>query len=452
MARVIVADMDTPQIMALKDAMKPKMTKYIAQDPTENPKQHAFLLLNCKEAFFGGGCGGGKSSALLMAALQYVDVPGYNAILFRKTFQELSLPEALLDRAKEWLHPYRNSGEIHWNEKNHTYTFPSGATLSFGYLEHLNDRFRYQSAEFQFIGFDELTEFEEVNYRYLFSRLRRLKGSTVPLRMRSAGTPGGIGHEWVKSRFLIAGKGIFIPALMEDNKFLDLISYEESLKELDAVTREQLRYGNWEVKSGGSIFDRNWFKIITPDELPTGYVASVRYWDLASSDPKKSKSKDPAWTAGVRMIEKDGFYYVTNVVRIRKTPYMVENLIKNTAMLDGYSTDIWMEQEPGSAGVNNIDHYAREVLKGYTFRGRKETGSKVIRATRVSVAAEQGRIFLVQGAWNTPFLDELEVFPGGRYKDQADAFSGVYDKLKNYINYSHIPIAVGNDTSYWATA
>ena len=452
MARIIVADMPTPKILALNNILKPKMTKYIVHNPMENPKQQAFLLLNCKEAFYGGAAGGGKSDALLMAALQYVDIPGYNAILFRKTFQELSLAGALLDRAKEWLHPFRNTGEIHWNEKTHVYTFPSGATLTFGYLEHLNDRFRYQSAEFQFIGFDELTEFERSNYTYLFSRLRRLKGVSIPLRMRSASNPGGIGHDWVKRRFLLIGKGIFIPALMEDNKFLDIDSYEESLAELDSITKEQLRYGNWDVKQEGSMFDRKWFEIIKPYDVPQEYINKVRYWDLAASDPKTSKSKDPAWTAGLKMSEQNGIYYIEDIVRIRKTPGVVENTIRATAKFDGYTTDIWMEQEPGSAGVNTIDHYSREILKDFTFRGQKETGAKALRAMKPSAAAEQGRIKLVEGAWNDDFLDELEVFPGGRYKDQADALSGAYDKLKNYINYKHIPIEVGTSTAHWASA
>src|SRR5438309_2104862 len=66
-------------------------------------KQLAFLLLPHLEAFYGGSAGPGKSSGLLMAALQYAELPGYHAILFRKTYADLSLPGALMDRAHEWL-------------------------------------------------------------------------------------------------------------------------------------------------------------------------------------------------------------------------------------------------------------------------------------------------------------------------------------------------------------
>ena len=77
-------------------AARPKMTRYIAETPTV--KQQAFLLLDCHEALFGGAAGGGKSSALLMAALQYVDVPGYAALILRRTYADLALPGAVSRR------------------------------------------------------------------------------------------------------------------------------------------------------------------------------------------------------------------------------------------------------------------------------------------------------------------------------------------------------------------
>ena len=107
----------------------PRTTKYIPQAAT--PKQSAFLLLPHLEALYGGQAGGGKSSALLMAALQYVDVPGYAALLLRRTYADLSLPGALMDRAADWLQPT----DAHWNDTAKTWTFPSGATVTFGYLE-----------------------------------------------------------------------------------------------------------------------------------------------------------------------------------------------------------------------------------------------------------------------------------------------------------------------------
>ena len=76
-------------------------------------------MLRHLEAFYGGAAGGGKSIALLMAALQYVDVPGYAAIIFRRSYADLSLPGALMDRAHEWL----GSTDAVWHEQIKTWVF-----------------------------------------------------------------------------------------------------------------------------------------------------------------------------------------------------------------------------------------------------------------------------------------------------------------------------------------
>ncbi len=401
---------------------------YIPHDPT--PKQAEFLWVPEEEALYGGAAGGGKSDALLMAALQFVDVPGYAAIVFRRTYTDLSLPEGLMDRARGWLAPT----DARWSEKNKTWTFPSGATFSFGYLEHEKHKFRYQGAAFQFIGFDELTQFTESQYRYLFSRLRRLSGVHVPLRMRTASNPGGEGHEWVKQRFIVEGEAKgrpFIPARLKDNPFLDEEAYIKSLMKLDPTTRQQLLDGDWTAAQPGNMFQRAWFPIV---ENGPANIKMVRFWDLAATEAKDGK--DPDWTAGVLMGEQDGRYYIFDIIRTRSTPKYVEDLIKQTAQLDGKAVEIYMEQEPGSAGVNTIDHYRRNVLKGYIFRGQKTTGSKATRAAPVSSQAEAENVSLVRGAWIGDFLDEVEQFPLGAHDDQVDGMSGGFENLAQSFDYS----------------
>lgn len=402
------------------------LNRYIPHKPTL--KQARFLLLDNKEALYGGAAGGGKSDCLLMAALQYVTIPSYSAILFRRTFRDLSLPGALMDRSKEWL----AGTDAQFKGMENTWVFPSGAKLAFGYLDTENDKYRYQGAEFQFIGFDEVTQFTEDQYRYLFSRLRRLENSHIPLRMRAASNPGGVGHDWVKRRFLTEGEEynrVFIPARLQENPYLDQQGYINSLSELDPITRRQYLEGDWSARHGGSIFRREWFQIV--DSYPHD-AKSVWYWDKAATKPKTT-NKDPDYTVGLKLAERDGVYCVIDVKRHRGTPRENEALISQTAQLDP-KTPIYMEQEPGSSGVDTIDHYSRVVLKGLTFYGVKTTGSKAERAAPVASAAEAGNIRILRGVWNSQFLDEVEAFPIGDHDDQIDALSGAFAQLKHTAN------------------
>jgi Terminase large subunit, T4likevirus-type, N-terminal len=241
---------------------------------TPHDRQAVFLsLINEREVFFGGAAGGGKSDALLMAALQFVHVPDYAGIIFRRTYANLSKPGALMDRSLSWLKPT----DARWNEQKKLWTFPSGARIGFGHMDSENDKYNYQSAEFQFVGFDELTEFTQSQYEFMFSRLRRIEGSDTPLRMRSASNPPQEpGGEWVQQYFVpddfffddednpivykehtnedgVTKTRIFVPSRLEHNPSVDQDEYDESLSYLDAVTRHKLRLGDWRVKKRGEI-------------------------------------------------------------------------------------------------------------------------------------------------------------------------------------------------------
>lgn len=392
-----------------------------------------------REVLYGGAAGGGKSVAQLMAALQFVDIPGYSAVLFRKTYADLSLPGALIDMSKEWLMPFVDTKEVKWSEKEKQYVFPSGATLNFGYLESANDCYRYQGAEFQYIGMDEVTHLDPANYRYLFSRLRKPKALQVPLRFRATANPGGQFGEYYYQRFFVEGpdKGrIFIPAGLDDNPYLDAEAYKEALEELDPVERERLLNGNWQIKASGDLFNRHWFVIVPETDVPD-QVSTVRYWDMASTDPTKRKTKsrdkrEPDWTVGFKLSYYQGIYWVRDIVRVQKKPHDVEQIIKQTAESDGYSVAIRMEQEPGSSGDITIDHYTRNILPGYNFAGVRSTGSKVERARTASAASQAGKVFVCQRCRNIlPFLDEADVFPYGVKDDTIDGFSGAFNYFRN---------------------
>ena len=388
-------------------------------------------MLPDKEAFYGGAAGGGKTDALLMGAIMFCHLAGYSAILFRKTLQDHQLPEGLIPRSKEWL-----MGKAKWNGSTYTWTFPSGATITFGYIDNPDDHFRYQSSAYQYVSFDELPQFRESQFRYLFSRLRRLETQKeIPLRIRGAGNPDGRFVQWVKQRYVDLKTAIapFIPAKLEDNPGLDKPTYVDSLMHLDPVTRARLLNGDWEMRDVGSMFRRSWFTLVKKTPVK---MRAVRYWDKAATTP--TKGKDPAYTAGVLIATPgDGTFYVLDVQHTRGTPKEIEALIKQTAILDNQRKDcrlvrIFMEQEPGSAGVDVIDHYTRTVLIGYPFKADKVTGPKPERAASFSSCAEAGNVKLLLGSWDlNGYLDELEGFPEIIHNDRVDASSGAFNMLVN---------------------
>lgn len=148
---------------------------------------------------------------------------------------------------------------------------------------------------------------------------------------------------------------------------------------------------------------------------------------MAATAPRQGT--DPDYTVGALVGMKDGRYFILDIRRMRGTPYEVERMIRNTAEEDGIGTRIVMEQEPGSSGVNVIDHYARTVVPGFNFKGQKSNTSKKDRAGVFSAACEAGNVMMARAPWNTSFLDECEVFPYGAHDDQVDAISGAIQAI-----------------------
>lgn len=439
LGKMELSNLKNSDLLHLQQLLTPRMNKFIPHTPT--PKQAAFLLLNCKEAFYGGSAGGGKSDALLMAGLQYVDIKGYAGIIFRKSYADLSKPGALIDRAREWL--YRFDSEVRWNDKEKRFEFFQRygkhreiiSLLQFGYLENANDKYRYQGGEYQYVAFDELTHIDIDSYKYMFSRLRRLRGASMPLRVRAASNPpdddGGL---WVKKRFIDEGpeKGrVFIPAGMDDNPYLDVQSYEEALNELDPVTRRRLRDGDWEIVRKGNLFKRNMFQAVT--ELPSAR-RRCRWWDMAASDAekakKRNKSHEPDYTVGFLLSEHQGIFYIEDIIREQMAPAETEELQKRTAISDGYDVAIREETEPGSSGIAVTDNKSRTMFKGRNYDGVRSTGSKTSRALASSAAAGRGQIKYLAGCRNIEeFFNEAESFPGGLHDDMIDGLSGAFTYL-----------------------
>jgi len=237
---------------------------YCLHKPTQ--KQAQFLVDPRKEVLFGGAAGGGKSDAALMAASQYVNYPDYNVLILRRTYPQLTQAGCLVPRSLEWWH----DTEAKYNQQTHTWTFPSGATVAFGSLQHEKNKYDYQSGEYSLIIFEELTQFTKSQYLYLRSRLRRNIDVPFPVRIRATSNPGGVGHKWVKNRFFVEsapGRG-FIQSLLDDNPYLNADEYRATLQDLTDIEKAQLLYGDWAISpDNATVFNNIELRTITDEEI-----------------------------------------------------------------------------------------------------------------------------------------------------------------------------------------
>lgn len=430
----------TPEELAQVEAIlnQPKIQlPYCKHDPSRNLKQVRFLgLSDTREVFYGGAAGGGKSDALLMGFLQYADQPNYAGLILRRTEPELTMAGGLIQRCKEW---FEDTGAS-WNGKTRTWTFPSGATLRLGTMQLEDDKMNYKSSEFAYIAFDELTSFTESQYRYMFSRLRRLTGSEIPLRMRSASNPGDVGHDWVKKRFVAPKVKIpncvFVPARLEDNPFLDYEEYVASLANLDPITRKQLLAGDWDAYEGGR-FRKEWFRhtfrhsdmsyfLKTPsgeEEILKQHCAHYTICDPAATVEDKS---DPTAIVAFALTPRKKLL-VLDVVRDwisleEIVPRVRDVALQNNSDYVGFEA-VAFQWAMIHLGRRMVDMPPVRALKASVAKIALQKGQKgkLVRATPAIVKAEAGEIYLPSyGAWLEDFVAELVLFTGDDKKDSYD--------------------------------
>ena len=193
----------------------------------------------------------------------------------------------------------------------------------------------------------------------------------------------------------------------------------ERLKKSKGAYAWQGQYQQRPVAREGGMFKRAWFegKIIPASEVPRAAIR-VSAWDRAGT--KETPGKAPDFTARVRMSRSGPDYYIEHVGSWRDTPGNIRKLMKGYAETDPRGTIIRVPIEPGQAGVDQFERDV-EFFSGYTVRGERPTGAKEVRAEPMSIQAEFGHIYLVEGSWNEPFLEQLCAFPNAQNDDMVDA-------------------------------
>ena len=290
---------------ALPEPVDVKKAQEIIFQPNEGP-QTDFLASGEQEVLYGGAAGGGKSFAMVADPVRYFNNPASQMLLVRRSTEEL---RELISVSKQ-LYPKAIPG-IKFSERDKTWKAPGGATLWMSFLERDEDLTRYQGQAFNWIGFDELTQWPSSSaWDYMRSRLRTAD-KALPTGMRATTNPGGRGHGWVKKMFIdpapyntsfwakenetgdvmkwpssskfAVKKGIvgdpmfkrrFIPANLMDNPYLSEDGmYEANLLSLPEVQRRQLLEGDWSVSDGAAFSEFNTgLHVVEPYDIPKDWA------------------------------------------------------------------------------------------------------------------------------------------------------------------------------------
>lgn len=442
--------------------------------PQAGPQEH-FLSAGTDIAFYGGAAGGGKTWAILVDALRGVDLDSYNAVIFRRTFPEITNVGGMWDKSTEIYSQVPGAtfkvGDLEWS-------FKSGARIRFSHLQHETSKFGYQGAQIVGLYFDELTHFSRSQFFYMISRNRLGRGGDDPTKpliepyVRATMNPvppedevGGWIHEFVgwyidpETGLAIPERGgvvrwfvhesntlywgstpqelidrfpesipksfTFIPASLSDNqRLLDIDpGYLGRLKALDAVEQERLLHGNWLAReSAGRLFNRAWFELV--DAVPAEGV-TVRFWDFAATERKFSKGS-PDFTATVKMRRVGDTFYILDSQEFQLEPAATNRMVINTAGQDGKDVHIRWEMEGGASGKRDT-HSLVSLLRGYDARGVRPQGDKILRAKAVASQALAGNVKLLRGSWNNDLLNHLHRQPDSAHDDLMDATSGAFN-------------------------
>lgn len=448
--------------------------------------QETFLSSSADIVIYGGSAGGGKTWGLLMDQLRDIDVPGFGALILRRTYPEITNLGGLWDESEK-VYPHAagkpTRGDLIWR-------FSSGARVEFGHLQYEKDLSKYDGAQIASIGWDQLEHFTEKMFWYLQIRNRSMCG--VPSRIRATCNPdpdswlitgasgwgsGFIGwwigedgyaipersgivrwfvryqeslywaddKESLVQKFqeidpdVIPVSVTFILATVYNNRRLLEIdkTYLPKLKALPLVERERflgdmVKGGNWKVKpAAGKVFNRTWFEIV--DSVPDGGV-DCRGWDFAAT-LKDIKSDDPDFTASVKMrLHPDGFITVTDMIEERMVEIdefilSISKQDKAIAASQGARYRVRWGQEPASAGIRETARLKR-LLAGMDADGMSEAGDKLVKWRPLASFAQTGKMRVLAAPWTDRFLAHLHGQPDFDHDDVTDGTRLAFDGLQ----------------------
>jgi predicted phage terminase large subunit-like protein len=448
------------------------------------PKQVLFLSSPADIVIYGGSRGGGKTFSILMECARHSRNPRFGAVIFRRSMPEILREGGIWDEAhKLW------SWCAKFNENEHTLRFHRGARITFSQLQYDSSTSDWLGAQVPLIVFEQLETFSAKQFFDLMAANRSTCGVLPYIRATCNPEPGwlcdwnpdkeGFISWWIGEdgyaipersgviRYFVRVEGqiywgdtveelkekfpsenpksvTFIVASVYDNEILLKANpdYLSNLQSQDYVTRARWlgdaeKGGNWKVKpEAGKVFNFEWWKgkTLTEPELPKEPYVEVRFWDLAATleelGVKGKNLNDPDYTAGCKMrfYPKCNKIVVMDQIKERVEPAAADELMDETALLDGRSCLVRWEREGGASGKRDSYQIATR-MKGFDAEGIPPEGDKIVRAKGLASQARAGNVYLLAGPWNETFKNDLHSFPTGTHDDVPDSASGAYNCL-----------------------
>lgn len=432
----------------------------------------------------GGAAGGGKTWALLTDAIDDIETPGFGAVIFRRTYPQITNEGGLWDESLG-IYPLFGAdpsfGNLEW-------TFDNTNRVSFRHLQYDKSCLEWLGAQIAYIGFDQLELFTEYQFWYMFTRNRSRSG----IRPRIAATVNPDADSWVADliawwidpetgyaiperagivRWFIRKAGeliwgdtkeelfaahgrvdipmddplqpiqpkslTFIPARLKDNPALTQVDpgYRANLLAQPEVDRQRLLGdeelgGNWKIRpEAGKLFNQNWFEIVDPEKVPAG-GREVRFYDFAATaiKVKTRPNRDPDYTASCKIRRVRDTFYILDATAEQQPPEDTDVDILDNGKRDGKRCKVRWEIEPGSAGIKENLRLVK-LMRGFDAMGIRPQGEKFLRSRSFQSSARVGLVKVVRGAWNKRWLAHMHGQPDLPHDDEHDAATGGFNHL-----------------------
>lgn len=412
-----------------------------------NDKQAEFIHSGSRFVLLNSARGGGKSASGAQKALAKIE-QGQSGMVLNPDFENFKI--STWQEFREWIPwnmvvpKHRRMASDAWvPTQPFQIVFTNGAKVI---CKGLKSPDSARGPNVNWLWFDEVgnSDMEGLSWRLAIASVR----IGVNPQCWATGTPAGKDH-WVYKFFIERDfpedvLRMFEEMHLTDEQLIHVVhtTLDANKDNLDPMfyaslmaayppgwLREQELKGEF-VERGTVLGDPSWFDGQIINNPPSDAKRRVRFWDMAATEKKivKKKLTDPDHTIGTLMSWDKTNFYIEDQVGGQLIWEKIKELIYKTALMDGPYVEIWIEEEPGSGGINQVAEIASflsKELPGWPMvKGWKPEGDKVMRANVWFAEASQKKFFLVNGVWVKGFLSQLSSFPVGVHDDRIDSVSG----------------------------